>query len=516
MKSVIFPVVMLAVVLFGELAPAFDRSAEELSRLGSEALRAGHYDTAEKYFLTLATQFPSATAFGDLGMSEAAQGKLKHALHHFQRSIELGNRSATVHYNLGLTYLRQHQYALGVEALRKALTIDPELQSGRYTLAVALLESGRPGEAIPFLSDLRTKLPHDPAVWGNLVRAQFENSDSPSALKSVDEGVDALPTNVPLIVTFAGLCSAHSQFQKALHLLENASELTPDDLGIKLLLAKASLEAKQPVEALAILVDVPSDYGEPGEISYIKGIAQALTGKYQEASREFSAAVSAKSRNVRYMIAQAWACQLEGKHDEALTILRKAQVVDPENPIAPYRMAVSFLYQHKYSLVVESCLKSLQLAERYHPAYLLMGVARLQQGDLTAAETAIRRALRLKPDSALYHRELGVTLCKLSRLQESRRELDDALGRDPKASEAYLWRARVFTKQRKYHEAIADLETAVALQPNNGTAYSELHQLYSKVGQIDKADKIRAKLKETNASDPDAHATFLSDFGDPL
>src|SRR5207245_6329838 len=135
---------------------------------------------------------------------------------------------------------------------------------------------------------------------------------------------------------------------------------------------KASLEGKQPVEALAVLVDVPSDYGTPGEISYIKGIAQALTGKYQEASREFSAAVSTKSRNVRYLVAQAWACQLEGKHDEALAILRKAQVLEPGNPIAPYRMAVSFLYQHKYSLVVEFCLKSLQLAERYHPAYLLM------------------------------------------------------------------------------------------------------------------------------------------------
>jgi tetratricopeptide (TPR) repeat protein len=449
-------------------------------------------------------------------MSEAAQGKLEGAIAHFRRSIELGNRSGTVHYNLGLAYLRKGQRTQAIQEIKQALTIDPKLKSGLYTLAVALLEGGRADEAIPYLSDLRKESPSDPAVWANLVRAQFQKNDSTAALKTVDEAVEALASNVQLFVTLAGICSTNGQIQKALHLLENASELKPEDSDIKLLLAKVSLQAKQPIETLAVLIDVPSNYGNPGEIPYVKGVALALTGKHDEAVREFSAAVTANPQNIRYVIAQAWAYQLDGNHDQALTVLERAKALDPRSPIVPYRMAVSYLYQHKYPQAVKSCTDSLKLAERYHPAYLLTGVAELQGGNLQGAETAFRKAVSLNPDGALYHRELGVTLFKLGKLEESRRELDDALTRDPKAGEAYFWRARVFAKQGKDQEAISDLETSAALQPNNADVYSELAQLYLRVGQPAKAEQISARQKETKSSGPNEDALFLSEFADPL
>jgi tetratricopeptide (TPR) repeat protein len=93
--------------LLGQGVLAFEQSAEELARRGLEALKANQYSAAEKYFSALTEQFPSAAAFSNLAMSDAAQGKFEQAIAHFRRSIELGDRSAAVHYNLGLAYLGQ-------------------------------------------------------------------------------------------------------------------------------------------------------------------------------------------------------------------------------------------------------------------------------------------------------------------------------------------------------------------------------------------------------------------------
>lgn len=325
-----------------------------------------------------------------------------------------------------------------------------------------------------------------------------------------------MPTNVRLFVTLAGLCSIHHQVQQARHLLENASELMPKDTDIKFLLAKASLQAKEPVEAIAVLKDVPSSSGAPGEIPFIKGLALALAGQREAAAHEFSSAVAADSGNIRFLTAQAWTYQLQGHHEEALSALKKAQELDPRTPMVPYRMAVSYFYLRQYAQAVKSCEEAIGSAPRYDPAYLLMGVAELEQGDFRAALNAIQQAVALKPGAALYHRELGVVLFKAGSLKDSQREIEQALSLDPKAAQAYFWHARILASQGDAEQAIGDLETAVALQPNDPNAYSELAQLYSKNGQPEKAAAMLAKQKELKATAvSDDREGFLSDLSDP-
>jgi len=516
MRSGLLSVFILGLCLAAAPPGVVGQPVEEEVQEGIHALKAGDYSLARRIFERVVERAPSALNFTYLAMSEAGDGKLGPAITHFRQSIRLGNNSAEVHYNLGLVDLRAHNVSQGVRELQHALSIDPNLKSALYTLALTLLDARRPEEAVPFLFRAREQSPCDAEIWANLVRAQLEAGDTNAALRTIHEAVDGMPTNVRLFVTLASLCSSHHQAQQARHLLENASELTPEDFDIKLLLAKVSLQAKEPIEALSVVKEVPSSRGAPGEVPFIKGLALALAGQPEAAAPEFSSAIAADPRNTRFLIAQAWSYQLEGHHDEALSVLKKAGELDPRAPIVPYRMAVSYFCRQQYAQAVSCCEEALRSAPRYDPAYLLLGVAQLERGDLRAARAAIQQAVALKPDAALYHRELGVALFKAGDLSESQRELDRALSLDPKAAPAYFWHARVVAGQGDTQQAITDLETAVALQPDDPHAYSELVQLYSKNGQPEKAAAMVAKqkeLKETGASDD--RQGFLSDLSDP-
>jgi len=516
-RRTLVPAVGLVLILAGQVSSLSAESAEELVQQGMQALNAGDFKKAEQVFTLAAQRDPSGTNFEYLAVSESSLGHLDQAIVHFRRSMQLGNDTAGVHYGLGLTYLKLQQRPPGIRELQRAVALDPELKSARYSLAVALVEAGRPGEAIPHLTALRKQSALDPEILANLVRAQFENKDEHAALETVDQAVEAMPSNVALIVTLAELCARHHQVQKARHLLENASEIRAEDPDLKLVLAKISLEGGDPIEALAVLKDIPADRGRAGEVQLMRGVALGLTGQLDSAASELSSAVQADPENPRYLLTQAWGYQLEGKHDDALSVLHQARSLDPRNPVIPHRMAVSYFYLHQYDKAVEACQAAVGLNSRYDPSYLLLGVAKLKLDDFHAAQAALERALGLQPDVALYHREMGVALFMAGSWEESKKQLDRALTLDPKEARAYFWRGKILARRGDRARAIADLELAVALKPGYMDAYSELAKVYAADGQPQKVLMILTKQKELKAeSSSDDLDPFLSQLSDPL
>ena len=345
----------LSLLFIGYALGAFAQADQDLIEQGLQAYNAHDFTRAQEILAALVKRDPSAWNFNLLAVAEFAGGKFDQAIAHFRRSIRLGNDSASVHYNLGLSYLQRHNTALGAREIQRALSIDPTLESARYNLAVALLDAGRSQEALPHLLQLRAESPCDPAMWANLIRAQFDTGNTEAAFRTIDEAMRGMTHNVPLIATAAALCERYHQPQKTRNLLESASELRPDDPDIILLLAKASLEANEPAEALTVLKDVPVSSGAPGLVSYTRGLALELTGREEAAEQELTAAVQADPQSVHYLVALAWVYQLEDHQQEALYTLEKARERDPNAEVVPYRMAVSAFVLRRYEQAVQLC-----------------------------------------------------------------------------------------------------------------------------------------------------------------
>jgi tetratricopeptide (TPR) repeat protein len=501
----------MGAMLASRLPAGHAQSNDEILQRAISAFKAGDFSHAEQMFSLLVKQDSSAINVGYLAMAEASNGDLVQAIAHFQQSIQLGNATASARYNLGIAYLNSHQPEAGIRELRQAVSQDRKYLPARYALGVALVDSRRAGEAIPFLEQARMESPEKPEIWANLVRAEFDAGNDTAALRTVDEAVQSLPDAPSLAVTLAQLCRDHREVQKARYLLENATESMPQNNEVNLLLAKTSMQAGEPIEALAVLKNVPAEWGKPGEVYMVRGEARALTGNLDLAEADLSIALGADPQNESYLEAYAWIEQLRGHHREALATLAKAHDRNPHSPTVSYRLGLSYFSLRQYDQAVGACEEALRLAPDYDAAYLLLGAIKLAQEDFRAAQAAFQHAVSLKPGSALFHRELGIALFRAGSLVESKKELDRASILDAQGAATYFWRARVLASSGKRREAVADLETVVALQPNYRGAYSELAPLYLADGDTQKAAWALAKQKDLPDT-PDPDESMLKDL----
>jgi Flp pilus assembly protein TadD len=140
---------------------------------------------------------------------------------------------------------------------------------------------------------------------------------------------------------------------------------------------------------------------------------------------------------------------------------------------------------------------------------------RLEQHRYELAQETFARAVAVRPDTALYHRQLGVAELMAKRLSEAQRQFDQALNLDPNDADSYYWRGKSLAEQGRRTNAIQDLEAAVTIQPKLRQAFTELADLYSVDGQLTKASAMKAKADSLASSrSPDDIEEYIRNLQD--
>src|SRR6266851_2152000 len=109
------PLVTASVIWFALVVGAgYSQASESDLDRGVLALKNGDFGRAKRILSLVVKQDPSAENLYYLAMAEASSGSVEQAIAHFRQSIRMGNRSAAVHYNLGLAYLKAKRSDAGI------------------------------------------------------------------------------------------------------------------------------------------------------------------------------------------------------------------------------------------------------------------------------------------------------------------------------------------------------------------------------------------------------------------
>jgi tetratricopeptide (TPR) repeat protein len=151
-----------------------------------------------------------------------------------------------------------------------------------------------------------------------------------------------------------------------------------------------------------------------------------------------------------------------GEYDRAESVLRKAMKSEP-NTTTQYYLGMSLLLQEKYgaALTVFNAAKS----ER----------AKASQSSRPAVPSEYQISI------ALARAYLG-----LKQYDRAWSNLESARIEDANSSEAFMYRGVYFLQQKKFKEAIADLDKAISLDPKNAYAYYYIGDAYFDTGKPDK------------------------------
>jgi tetratricopeptide (TPR) repeat protein len=129
-------------------------------RLGFVLAERGHCADAERHFTAaIASRLPSADPYLGLAMCQAQRGDAMRALATLDEAARAEPGNPIVDANIGLTALAADRTDVAITALKRALTVDPELHQARFALARALARVGQREDALREATELLSRLP---------------------------------------------------------------------------------------------------------------------------------------------------------------------------------------------------------------------------------------------------------------------------------------------------------------------------------------------------------------------
>ena len=136
----------------------------------------------------------------------------------------------------------------------------------------------------------------------------------------------------------------------------------------------------------------------------------------------------------------------------------------------------------------------------------LSGVIALQTQRTDRGVALIGQAIRLKPDYAEAHRDLGSGLFASNRFKEALASYDRAIALKPDHAEALYNRALTLSYLGRYEAALAGYDKAIALQPDYAVAYSNRGLVLSNLLRYEDALASCDRAIALRPDDAKAHA----------
>ncbi len=132
----------------------------------------GYWRNSETLFRhDLEVTRPNWTAYNNLALAFAAEGKLQEATKYFEQALRLKPEYAESHYNFGLALAGQGRLPEAIEQWKQAVQINPDYAEAEFNLGVAFQQTGKPQEAVQHFQQVVRIKPDSAEAYYNLGNA---------------------------------------------------------------------------------------------------------------------------------------------------------------------------------------------------------------------------------------------------------------------------------------------------------------------------------------------------------
>jgi tetratricopeptide (TPR) repeat protein len=186
------------------------------------------------------------------------------------------------------------------------------------------------------------------------------------------------------------------------------------------------------------------------------------------------------------------------------------------NYIAHNNLADTLSQSGRFAEAIAECQKALKIKPDFAAAHNNLGVALLQnkqsadgaRGQDGAVDEAIehyRKALQINPDFTQAHSNLGDALLQKGQIDEAIAHHQKALQIDPDYAEARYNLGKALVAEGKYNDSIAAYEAAVLLRPDYYEAHHNLGCVLAAIGKNDEALKQFNEALRINGNSAESH-----------
>lgn len=289
-------------------------------------------------------------------------GKHAEAIEELRKDIEVSPASSSSYFLIGQGYLQQKEYEKAKANYEKAISLEPDLTNAYYGLFTACARLNQHEKAQEYLAVFKKLKAEDMKVlkdrndaYNDLIDMRQGAAETYTFAAKMYQGrgdtqkceqllkrAAALdPNNTVYLMELASLYGTSSRFSDALAMHKKISELEPNNPVCHLNIGVFSARLKQfadaePAFAKAITLAPESSAG-------YRSLAQLYleTGTKLPRARDLAQkAVTLEPIAANYFVL-SWACDRNADTDSALSAIKKALELEPDNP----------RYQQMYELI---------------------------------------------------------------------------------------------------------------------------------------------------------------------
>jgi tetratricopeptide (TPR) repeat protein len=471
-----------AVAEFRKAVSLDPKNARAYTNLGSSLAHSSENDEAIAAFKKALVLKPNSPAVElDLGLAFRQKGDLNSALVHLRRVVKSEPKNAMFQYELGQTLRQAGDLAGAVAAFERAVEINPEQQEAYYALGQALKQQSAAMQKLtspnPSRADEFYKRAQELAAKGDLNAAKEQLT---SALQADEKHAQA--HNL-----LGYILGQQGDLTFALNHLQRAVQLRPDyadahyNFGVALWYSGSRSTAVSELRR-----SVHLDPAAGAAYAFL-GMALRETGDLSAARTDLQCAIALFPSTAASYIDLGIAYLRLGELDRALgqfeAGLNAASFVpapDWDGAIAGFRAAV---------------LKN-DRADAHDMLGLLLGRKGADSADVLAE---FREAIRLRPDFAAAHNNMGLVLAQSDDDEKAIPQFREAIRINPNYADAHA-NLGATLMPTDVEEAILELEKAVSLSPTLVKAQFNLAEAYANSPSHGPARQIEVLRKVVSLS----------------
>jgi tetratricopeptide (TPR) repeat protein len=420
---------------------------------------------------------------------ESAVGRVEAALQRVPNSAPLHLIEAKI-------YVAQQAWDQAEASLRKAVDLDPNLQSAYELLISTYIATNRLPKALNELQAYVSKWPDDPRARMTLGEIYEKQKDPLKARDVYEETLARNPGFVPALNNLAYLYADKlNEIDKAYDLAKKARELrsepaTTDTLGW-VLFKKGDYQ-----QALALFQESAGKLAQNPDAQFHLGMASYMMGQPEVARAAFQQALKAGADFAGKEEAQRRLALLDEVSSVALSTEQLESILkqQPDDPLARLRLAESYERQKVFVQAGAEYERALKINPKLLSA--LIKLAQLNAGPLQNSDKALEfanKARELAPTDANVAGMLGEIAYHIrnftwaySLLQESARQL----ATDPTVLHNYAWAAYSMGKVSEARELMQRV-----LQAAPTSSISEDAKSFLSMTAVDQNSKDAAALE---------------------
>jgi tetratricopeptide (TPR) repeat protein len=347
-----------------------------------------------------------------------------------------GTQRALAHSGLGQVYHRMGRNDLALTEYNRSLQfnpLDPNAQVGR---ADALAGLGQAEQALAGYDDALRLAPNDSRAYSGRGEARARSGQTEAALADFGRAIALDPTFARARRLRASVLSGEGRHEQALADLDALIQADRADVGARKDRGGVLVRMGKPKQAIVDLDEAlrldPQRIG-----AYVnRGTAYSALGQPARAIHDFDRAVALDPTNIAAFTNRGLARAALGESERALSDLGEAIRIAPDNGLVHFNRAEVYTRLKRYDDAIHDY------------------------------ETAVR----LAPGAAEAHAGLAGVLDITGRHVRAEREFGEAIRLMPRNVGLYLRRADARRALRDWNGAIADVSSALGIDPHNAFA----------------------------------------------